>query len=116
MTFSRQARIPTVVVFFLAAATLASAQEEAAFEATGFQQNRDYFTQQPFEHIDTLSGNLILTFTDLVLPGNAGRELRFQRTYNSKSAAWTFGLAGLPWACSTCPGRRLSATRTSCRT
>ena len=38
----------------------------------------------------------MLTFSDLVLPGNAGRELRFQRTYNSKTGAWTFGIAGVP--------------------
>jgi len=61
-----------------------------------FSRTATTLRKQPFEHIDTLSGNLILTVHDLVLPGNAGRELRFQRTYNSKSAAWTFGLAGLP--------------------
>jgi hypothetical protein len=57
------------------------------FDATGFQQNRDYFSQLPFEHIDTLTGGLVLTFTDLMLPGNAGRELRIQRAYNSKGRA-----------------------------
>jgi hypothetical protein len=31
----------------------------------GFQPNRDYLALQPFESIDTASGNLILTFTDL---------------------------------------------------
>lgn len=91
----RHTRVVTVAVLLLAASKLVVAQEEAAFEAKGFQPNRDYFTQQPFEHIDTLSGNLILTFTDLVLPGNAGRDLRFQRTYNSKDTRWTFGLAGM---------------------
>jgi Domain of unknown function (DUF6531) len=65
-------------------------------DVAGFQQNRDYFSEAPFEHIDTLSGGLILTFTDLVLPGNAGRDLRFQRTYNSKSTRWSFGIAGVP--------------------
>ena len=75
--------------------TPASAQDDAIFDAKGFQQNRDYFSQQPFEHIDTLGGGLILTFTDLVLPGNAGRDVRFQRSYNSKGG-WTFGIAGLP--------------------
>lgn len=48
------------------------------FDAAGFQQHRDYFSATPSEHIDTLTGSLILTNTDLVLPGNAGRELRFQ--------------------------------------
>jgi hypothetical protein len=75
------------------------AQSDPVFDAQGFEQNRAYFSQLPFEHIDTLSGGLILTFTDLVLPGNAGRELRFERTYNSKGptgAPWSFGIAGVP--------------------
>ncbi|HJS74698.1 MAG TPA: DUF6531 domain-containing protein, partial [Vicinamibacteria bacterium] len=55
-----------------------------AFNANGFDQNRDYFSGLPMEHIDPMSGNLILTFTDLVLPGNAGFDLRIQRVYNSK--------------------------------
>jgi len=80
----------------ISAATIAAAQEpHPILDVTGFDQNRDYFSEAPFEHIDTLSGGLVLTFTDLVLPGNAGRELRFQRTYNSKNGRWTFGIAGL---------------------
>jgi len=73
--------------------------QDPAYEAKakGFQQNHDYISLQPFEHIVTVSGNLILTFRDLVLPGNAGGELRFQRTYNSRmdKPGWTFGLAGV---------------------
>ncbi len=70
------------------------AQSDPVFDAKGFQQNRDYFAQAPYENIDTLSGGLVLTFTDLVLPGNGGRDLKFQRTFNSKEDKWTFGLAG----------------------
>ncbi len=55
-----------------------------AFNANGFDQNRDYFSGLPMEHIDPMTGNLILTFTDLVLPGNAGFDLKIQRIYNSK--------------------------------
>ncbi len=54
------------------------------FNANGFDQNRDYFSGLPAEHIDPMTGNLILTFTDLVLPGNAGFDLKIQRVYNSK--------------------------------
>ena len=75
--------------------TLALAQQHPALDAPGFQQHRDYFSEMPFENIDAMSGGLILTFTDLVLPGNAGRELKFQRTYNSKGGVWTFGIAGV---------------------
>jgi hypothetical protein len=54
------------------------------FDDRGFSPNRDYFSQLPYEHIDPMTGNLLLTFTDLVLPGNAGFDLKIQRTYNSK--------------------------------
>src|SRR5438093_5416755 len=66
-------------------------------DAKGFQQNRDYFSQEPFEYVDPGTGSLVLSFTDLVLPGNAGRDLKFIRTYNSKEVGglWTFGLGGL---------------------
>lgn len=79
-------------------ASLTAQSGHPVFDARGFQDNRDYFSQFPFENIDTLSGGLVLTFTDLVLPGHAGFDVRFERTYNSKDAgrpAWTFGLSGL---------------------
>jgi len=71
------------------------------FTASGVQKDRDYFSGGDFERIDTLSGNLVLTFTDLVLPGNGGMDLTFQRTYNRNGSpnltpAWSFGIAGLP--------------------
>jgi YD repeat-containing protein len=37
----------------------------------------------PFEHVNPLSGNLVVTATDLVLPGNAGFDLAITRVYNS---------------------------------
>jgi len=48
---------------------------DAVFDAKGFQPNREFFSELPFEHIDPMTGNLMLTFTDLVLPGNAGFDL-----------------------------------------
>jgi YD repeat-containing protein len=78
----------------------AEAQTGSVAAENGFQPNRDYLALQSWEAIDTASGNLILTFTDLALPGNAGQELRFQRIFNNvpggASAAWTFGIAGIP--------------------
>jgi YD repeat-containing protein len=68
----------------LAALSPAIALADQVFDAWGFNQNRDYFSQLPYEHIDPMTGNLLLTFTDVVLPGNAGFDLRIQRTYNSK--------------------------------
>jgi RHS repeat-associated protein len=68
------------------------------FNATGLQPERGYFAQLPFESIDMVNGNLLLTFTDLVLPGNAGMDLRIVRTYNHQAAGtrWEFGFAGVP--------------------
>jgi len=69
---------------------------DTVFASKGFQQNRDYFSQAPTEHIDTLTGNLILTYTLLVLPGNGGHDLRVQVTYNSANRTWRTGVAGIP--------------------
>lgn len=55
---------------------------DPVFDARGFDPNREYVSQLPFEHADPMTGNLLLTFTDLVLPGNAGFELKIQRAYN----------------------------------
>lgn len=37
----------------------------------------------PFEQVDPFSGNLVVTATDLVLPENAGLDVRVTRVYNS---------------------------------
>ena len=71
----------------LAASLLAAVALPAAdtvFDAKGFSPQREFFSQLPFEHVDPMTGNVLLTFTDLELPGNAGFTLRIQRTYNSK--------------------------------
>lgn len=92
----------TVMLAALAAAlipltaSVARAQWDPVGDARGVQANREYVSKTPWEVIDSLTGNLILQFTDLVLPGNAGRDLRFQRTYNLKNGGWSFGLAELP--------------------
>ncbi len=73
--------------FAMLVASLASASwtdTDPVFDARGFNKNREFFSQLPFEHIDPMTGNLLLTFTDVVLPGNAGFQLRIQRSYNSK--------------------------------
>src|SRR5262249_36566408 len=40
--------------------------------------------------------NLLLSFTDVVLPGNAGMDLRLGHTFNKQTNIWTFGIAGIP--------------------
>jgi YD repeat-containing protein len=81
-------------------ASRAAAQTTLELDRLGVQQHRDYLRLQPFEQIDTQASNLIITLTDLVLPGNAGHDLRFQLTYNSESdtgnAIWRFGIPGVP--------------------
>ena len=71
-----------------------------SFEPLALQPQRAYFSQFPFESIDMVNGNLILTFTDLVLPGNAGMDLVIQRTFNRNRhpgiGLWSFGIAGIP--------------------
>jgi YD repeat-containing protein len=70
----------------------------------GFQPNRDYLSLLPWESIDTSNNNVILTFTDLALPGNRGRELRFERVFSNVVAPaeqpagpqWRFGIGGVP--------------------
>jgi YD repeat-containing protein len=74
---------------------------DPVFSASGLMKDRDYFSDIDFEHIDTLNGNLVMTFTDLLLPGQAGMDLRFQRTFNSnvgdnRTPEWRFGIAGVP--------------------
>lgn len=96
MMLSRFISLSTVA--FVLACPIPIYAQDPVFDAKGFQQNRDYFSQESYEHIDTLSGSLVLTFTDLALPGNAGHDLQFQRTYNSKGkfpSPWTFGIAGM---------------------
>jgi hypothetical protein len=87
--------VPVVRLLVLVALVTASAGSPAraaeltvapweVFDARGFDPNRAQFSQLPYEHIDPMTGSLVLTFTDLVLPGNAGFDLRILRTYNSK--------------------------------
>jgi len=84
-----------VCVLILSATPVAG---QSPTEANGFQPNRDYLALQPFESIDTASGNLILHFTDLALPSNAGRALTIERTFNNTPAQqqWWLGISGLP--------------------
>lgn len=54
------------------------------YDETGFRSNKTYIQYSPQEYINPFSGDLILSHTDIVLPGNSGLDLRIQRTYNSK--------------------------------
>ncbi len=50
----------------------------------------------PWEVIDPWSGNVMLSFVDFVLPGNAGFDLTVRRVYNTKDGGgWLFDI-GMP--------------------
>ena len=66
-------RCVRLCVFLLLLPSASRAQ--AIFDGTGFASGRDTHTVFPYEHVDPLSGNLLLRTTDLSLPGNAGMNL-----------------------------------------
>ncbi len=89
-------RVLPGIALGIAIATSAVAQTQSGKPPT-LDRNRDYFSQLPVERIDTFTGQVVLAFTDLVLPGNASRELRLQHSYSSDlPQLWTFGIAGVP--------------------
>jgi YD repeat-containing protein len=92
-----KSRVAPGTASVLILALLLSARDVAAqpTDFFGFQQFHTHVTLEPFEHLDTQSGRITYTFTDLVLPGNRGRDLRFARVGNGMG---TFGLAGMVMA------------------
>jgi hypothetical protein len=54
------------------------------FGDSGFSSSHSSYSSVPYEHVDPLSGNLIVVVNDLSLPGNAGLGLSVTRSYNSK--------------------------------
>jgi YD repeat-containing protein len=54
------------------------------FGDSGFSSSHGSYSSIPYEHVDPLSGNLIVVVNDLSLPGNAGLDLSVTRSYNSK--------------------------------
>lgn len=70
--------------------------QDPVYDESGGQYGRGFFAPLPFEAIDVVTGNLMLKFTDLALPGNAGSTLAIVRTYNSRDAKWRFGVGGVP--------------------
>jgi hypothetical protein len=71
-------------------------ESEPTFLPLGLQPKRAYFAQLPFESVDMVNGNLILTFTDLALPGDGGMDLVIQRSFSKQGVGWRFGIRGVP--------------------
>ena len=69
-------------------------------QSKGYDATHNWFSPFDWEHFDAVSGNIMLTFTDLSLPGNAGRQLQFARVFNSNygvddQSRWRFGFPGM---------------------
>jgi YD repeat-containing protein len=88
-------------IFLTAGQTTALAQTGPATDELGLQPNRQYVQLLPFERIDTATGNVLLTFSDMTLRGNNGWDLSFERGFNNQVSGpgalpWRFGIAGVP--------------------
>ncbi len=88
--------VAVAVAVAVLGAPVASGQtaEPRELTAKGHVPIHGSFSQFPWEHIDTFSGNVVLSFTDLVLRGNAGFTLAIQRTWNANdiSSRWHWGV------------------------
>jgi len=67
----------------------------SAYGSAGARPERGYFSQFPWSRVDMVTGELTLTFTDLVLPGNAGMDLQITRTY-SRQRGWAVSVGSVP--------------------
>ena len=83
MPYQLAQRACVAAVCLFAAAGATSAQAQTPFQHAGFTGAHGTYSPAPGEHVDPASGTLLITATDLVLPGHAGLDLRVQRVYNS---------------------------------
>ena len=72
-----------VFVLCVVALSPAVASAQSPFGATGSRGGRALDSALPNEAVDPFSGTLSIVETDLVLPGNAGLDVRVQRVYSS---------------------------------
>jgi hypothetical protein len=103
--FSAFARpLVVVAIFFLLSASThgrrAPDLEHVDISRAGYQHTRAYFSEFPFERIDMVTGDLTLTFSNLVLPGNAGLDL---------ALSWTWTSGGVGDGCHRGRSRRMSS-------
>jgi hypothetical protein len=77
--------------------TIALAVDYTAADEPGLNPNRDYVHQSFAEHIDPYNGNLRLHYVDGFAAGNAGFDLKIQRSYNVLNAGDTYSPFGRGW-------------------
>jgi YD repeat-containing protein len=75
-----RALLLTIIVLL---ATVSVALAQSPFGASGSRAGRTLDSSMPNEAVDPFSGTLTIVETDLLLPGNAGLDLRVQRVYSS---------------------------------
>ena len=75
---------------------LVLAQVPEAAAALGIGDTHGSLSFLPWEQIDPYSGNVLLTVTDLDLPGNAGFNLTIRRHYNGKTGLTMYLDCGFP--------------------
>jgi hypothetical protein len=73
-----------ILLLVLTALPHIAAAQTTPFQADGFAGPHPTSSAAPEEHVDPLSGNVLVAATDLVLPGNAGLDLAVQRFYSSQ--------------------------------
>ena len=95
MVYRLGGRVCAFAVAALLAAGSAFAQDPV-YDQSGGQYGRGFFAPLPFERIDTVTGNVFLSFTDLSLPGDGQTSLSVVRTYNSRDGKWRMGIGGAP--------------------
>jgi len=76
----------------------ASQDETSVFSTLGRQRYNPSFSLLPFEHIDVTSGNLLLSFVDLDLPGNGLLSLTVPRSYNLRDGMSRLGPGYIKYA------------------
>ena len=96
---ARRTKVLTILVAFAALGQMPRGYAQSPppnFDPVGFQPKRGYHSQFPFDRVDMINGNLTLAFTDMVLPGNAGMDIRITRSCSRQSSCWTFSFADVP--------------------
>ena len=77
---------PSAILSFFVSASLAvsaHANIRDYYEEPGLNPFKETINQNFGEHIDPFSGQLQLSYTDLVVPGNGGMDIEINRVYNN---------------------------------
>lgn len=85
---SLRARVVSCLIASATLACSAHANIRDYYEEPGLNPFKETINQNFGEHIDPFSGQLQLSYTDLVIPGNGGFDIRINRVYNNPQDAF----------------------------